>query len=65
MLVELTQTQAYVLLKRTVAKWPPLASTPLRGPIQLRIKHGEIGTLEDSTAAPEKVLYQYMGKNQN
>ena len=27
------------------------------------IKHGEIG--EDSIAAPEKVFYQYMAKNQN
>ena len=27
-------------------------------------KHGEIGDLEDSKAAPEKVFYQYMGKNQ-
>ena len=27
------------------------------------IKHGEIGALEDSKAAPQKVVYQYMGKN--
>ena len=27
------------------------------------IKHGEIG--EDPKAAPEKVRYQYMAKNQN
>ena len=27
------------------------------------IKHGEIG--EDSKAAPQKVRYQYMAKNQN
>ena len=26
------------------------------------IKHGEIGALEDSKAAPEKVVYQYMAK---
>ena len=29
------------------------------------IKHGEITALEDSIAAPEKVFYQYMAKNQN
>jgi len=29
------------------------------------IKHGEINALEDSIAAPQKVRYQYMGKNQN
>ena len=28
------------------------------------IKHGEITALEDSKAAPQKVRYQYMGKNQ-
>ena len=27
------------------------------------IKHGEIG--EDSKAAPQKLVYQYMAKNQN
>ena len=26
------------------------------------IKHGEIGALEDSKAAPEKLNQQYMGK---
>ena len=29
------------------------------------IKHGEITALEDSKAAPQKVRYQYMPKNQN
>ena len=29
------------------------------------IKHGEIGALEDSKAAPEKVVYQPFVKNQN
>ena len=29
------------------------------------IKHGEITTLEDSKAAPEKVRYQPFAKNQN
>ena len=28
------------------------------------IKYGEIGDLEDSKAAPEKVFYQYMDKKQ-
>ena len=28
-------------------------------------KHGEITALEDSIAAPQKVVYQYMAKNQN
>ena len=26
-------------------------------------KYGEIGALEDSKAAPEKLVYQYRGKN--
>ena len=29
------------------------------------IKHGEITALEDSKATPQKVVYQYMAKNQN
>ena len=29
------------------------------------IKHGEITALEDSIAAPQKVVCQYMAKNQN
>ena len=29
------------------------------------IKHGEITALEDSIAAPQKVVYQYMAKKQN
>ena len=33
------------------------------GPEDICSKHGEIG--EDSIAAPEKVFYQYMAKNQN
>ena len=29
------------------------------------IKHGEITALEDSKAAPQTVVYQYMAKNPN
>ena len=29
------------------------------------VLHGEMSALEDSKAAPEKVRYQYMDKNQN
>ena len=34
----------------------PLASAPVQGHIQLKIKHGEIIALEDSKAAPQKVV---------
>ena len=38
---------------------------PVRAGTRALIKHGEITGLEDSKAAPEKVVYQPFAKNQN
>ena len=38
---------------------------PVRAGTRALIKHGEITALEDSIAAPQKVVYQYMAKNPN
>ena len=38
---------------------------PVRAGTRALIKHGEITALEDSKAAPEKVVYQPFAKNQN